>query len=101
MDLYRYRYQEGISELFFELLTMLNVFFLEYTFDDIVGGKCLQLPENIKDRARSLNTRGNCIVLYTDQNCHCSFRGFMPGSPYHYDLSGLGFHKGPGSIELC
>ena len=70
-----------------------------FRIDEITA--CLNLPEAIKDKSISINTHGNCVILYIYKGCLGNFRVFTPDTGYHDDFTMLGFERGPRSIQMC
>ena len=73
----------------------------EVTIDEIPEGVCMDVPGEIKDKSRAINTHNKCVILYYDSKCQGRFRVFTPDTGYHENFSTLGFSRGPRSMKLC
>ncbi|CAL8135058.1 unnamed protein product [Orchesella dallaii] len=63
---------------------------------------CYDLPTNWQDKASSINTNGNCVIVWSLSGCN---RGknmrIAPGTDSHYNLAGVGMDDDIRAVQLC
>lgn len=64
-------------------------------------GRCVNLPGAWNDRASSINTNENCVIVFKDSDCHGQSTHLEPGTPFHHHLDGIDFDNSITSAQVC
>ncbi|CAL8143323.1 unnamed protein product [Orchesella dallaii] len=67
----------------------------------VFGSNCVNLPHVWNDRISSINTEGNCIIIFEHGGCSGSSEALYPGTFNHDDLGGIGWNDKISSFKLC
>ncbi|ODM91212.1 Protein PRY1 [Orchesella cincta] len=62
---------------------------------------CANLPGNWNDRISSVDTHGNCIVVWEHGGCSGKSERIAPGTRSHNHLAAIGFNDQISSYQLC
>lgn len=105
ITLYENINHEGDSEyLHFNATTLVTFNRLQFSGYDVkprAPRDCFNLPWTFRNKASSINTGGECVILYYNADCAGYFRVFTPGSIGHFNFKRLGFNDVAESIEYC
>lgn len=72
-----------------------------YSFTlNLASGSCVDL-EMFDNEISSINTHGNCVILYDAHHCQGDTRTVEPGSPNHKYLGEVGFNDRARSLRKC
>lgn len=66
---------------------------------DVPERKCVNLPN--RKWGGSIDTKGQCVRLYEENDCHGESVFFRPGSPYHDNLCLIGIENQASSLKGC
>lgn len=67
---------------------------------DVVPGYCYNFG-HWNDRISSINTRGSCVRVFLDSNCHGASYRIAPGTDCHSNLGQCGMNDKASSIQAC
>ncbi|CAG7831937.1 unnamed protein product [Allacma fusca] len=69
-------------------------------YEQYVGPRCYNLPNQMNDKASSLNTNGRCVKVCKDRDCKRCTKMY-PGSAGHYKLEEIGLDDQITSLQPC
>lgn len=63
--------------------------------------RCMNVPYDFNDEGSSVNTYGNCVVLWEHKDCQGTYMMVAPGIGFHYNFDQNDFNDMVSSVGIC